>query len=188
MLQLERQKLILEYLKQNRKATTNELSEMLGVSTTTIRTDLNQMDKEKLLTKTHGGALYHDNSADNKELTGKAYFFHERALENKKEKEAIAANAIHMVKDHMCIFLDASSTAYTLGMKLTGFTELTVITNGIDLALALKDIPGITVILPLKVSSVWICCRKFIRTLHLSLHAASPLKTDLPISVSTKQI
>ena len=45
------------------------------------------MDKEKLLTKTHGGALYHDNSADNKELTGKAYFFHERALENKKEKE-----------------------------------------------------------------------------------------------------
>ena len=73
MLQLERQKLILEYLKQNRKATTNELSEMLGVSTTTIRTDLNQMDKEKLLTKTHGGALYHDNSADNKELTGKAY-------------------------------------------------------------------------------------------------------------------
>ena len=67
--------------------------------------------------------------------------------ENKKEKEAIAANAIHMVKDHMCIFLDASSTAYTLGMKLTGFTELTVITNGIDLALALKDIPGITVIL-----------------------------------------
>ena len=127
MLQLERQKLILEYLKQNRKATTNELSEMLGVSTTTIRTDLNQMDKEKLLTKTHGGALYHDNSAD--------------------EKEAIAANAIHMVKDHMCIFLDASSTAYTLGMKLTGFTELTVITNGIDLALALKDIPGITVIL-----------------------------------------
>lgn len=51
MLQLERQKLILEYLKQNRKATTNELSEMLGVSTTTIRTDLNQMDKEKLLTK-----------------------------------------------------------------------------------------------------------------------------------------
>ena len=103
MLQLERQKLILEYLKQNRKATTNELSEMLGVSTTTIRTDLNQMDKEKLLTKTHGGALYHDNSADNKELTGKAYFFMNVHWKIKR-KEAIAANAIHMVKDHMCIF------------------------------------------------------------------------------------
>ena len=47
MLQLERQKHILKYLEENRKATTNELSEMLGVSTTTIRNDLNQMDKEK---------------------------------------------------------------------------------------------------------------------------------------------
>ena len=60
MLQLERQQKILDYLKENRKATTNELSELLGVSTTTIRTDLNQMDKEKLLTKTHGGAIYKD--------------------------------------------------------------------------------------------------------------------------------
>ena len=66
MLQLERQKLILSYLEKNRKATTNELSEMLGVSATTIRTDLNQMDKEKLLTKTHGGALYRDMNAETK--------------------------------------------------------------------------------------------------------------------------
>ena len=79
MLQLERQKQILDYLEKNRKATTNELSEMLEVSATTIRTDLNQMDKEHLLTKTHGGALYLDTSI-NKELTAKAYFFDERAL------------------------------------------------------------------------------------------------------------
>ena len=51
MLQLDRQKQILDYLKKNRKATTNELSELLGVSTTTIRTDLNQMDKDCLLKK-----------------------------------------------------------------------------------------------------------------------------------------
>lgn len=146
MLQLERQQQILDYLEKNRKATTNELSELLGVSATTIRTDLNQMDREHLLTKTHGGALYLDASI-NKELTARAYFFDERALENRAEKEAIADAAVKYVKDHMCIFLDASSTAYTLGRKLTGFTELTVITNGINLALSLKDVPGITVIL-----------------------------------------
>ena len=89
MLQLERQKLILEYLKQNRKATTNELSEMLGVSTTTIRTDLNQMDKEKLLTKTHGGALYHDTCADNKELTGKPISFMNVHWKIKKKKRQL---------------------------------------------------------------------------------------------------
>lgn len=147
MLQLERQQQILDYLEKNRKATTNELSEMLGVSATTIRTDLNQMDKEHLLTKTHGGALYLDTSINNKELTARAYFFDDRALENRAEKEMIANEAVTYIKDHMCIFLDASSTAYTLGRKLTGFTELTVITNGINLALSLKDVPGITVIL-----------------------------------------
>ena len=127
MLQLERQQKILDYLKENRKATTNELSELLGVSTTTIRTDLNQMDKEKLLTKTHGGAIYKDKTHDMTDLTSRAYLFHDRALENKEAKEEIANEAIKLVSDHMCIFLDASSTAYTLGMKLSGFTELTVI-------------------------------------------------------------
>ncbi len=75
MLQLERQQKILDYLKENRKATTNELSELLGVSTTTIRTDLNQMDKEKLLTKTHGGAIYKDKTHDMTDLTSRAYLF-----------------------------------------------------------------------------------------------------------------
>lgn len=64
MLQLERQQQILNYLEKNRKATTNELSELLGVSATTIRIDLKQMDKEKLLTKTHGGAIYQNRPCD----------------------------------------------------------------------------------------------------------------------------
>lgn len=146
MMQLERQKKILDYLNKNRKATTKELSQLLDVSTTTIRTDLNQMDRENLITKTHGGAVYNDRNLDNIELTGRAYFFDERALRIKR-KEAIANKAIKLIKNHMCIYLDASSTCYTLGMKLSGFTKLTVITNGINLAMALKDIPGITVIL-----------------------------------------
>ena len=64
-MQLERQKKILDYLNKNRKATTKELSQLLDVSTTTIRTDLNQMDRENLITKTHGGAVYNDRSLDN---------------------------------------------------------------------------------------------------------------------------
>ncbi len=51
------------------------------------------------------------------------YLFHDRALENKEAKEEIANEAIKLVSDYMCIFLDASSTAYTLGMKLSGFTS-----------------------------------------------------------------
>lgn len=147
MMQLERQTQILSYLKQKRKATTNELSQLLNVSATTIRTDLNRMEKEQLLIKTHGGAVYKDLSAKAPELTSRPYHFRERESENPKEKEAIAESALKYVKENMCIILDASSTAYTLAQKLTGFLHLTVITNGIYTALALKDYPNITVIL-----------------------------------------
>ena len=116
MLQLERQNLILSYLEKNRKATTNELSDMLGVSATTIRTDLNQMDKEHLLTKTHGGALYLDHDEGRKDLTSKAYLFNERALENRDEKEMIAKEAAKLVQDHMCIFLVTSASSSIEGL------------------------------------------------------------------------
>ena len=73
MLQAERQNEILEYLRKNGRATTAELSDMLGVSATTIRTDLNQMDKDGLLTKTHGGALFKATEKNERELTSRAY-------------------------------------------------------------------------------------------------------------------
>lgn len=146
-MQLDRQEQILDYLKKNRKATTNELSQILGVSATTIRTDLNRMDKEQLLTKTHGGAVYREKGDAEQDLTGRPYYFHDREQENAEAKEKIAKEALKFIKNHMCIFLDASSTAYTLAQQLVGFQELTVMTNGIHLALALKDMPGITVIL-----------------------------------------
>ena len=147
MMQLERQNEISNYLKKNRKATTNELSELLNVSATTIRTDLNRMEKENLLIKTHGGAVYRDPSSEATELTARPYHFHDRESENIVEKEVIASRAVQYIKDNMCIILDASSTAYTLARKLGTQNKLTVITNGIYTALELKDNPNITVIL-----------------------------------------
>ena len=56
MLAVERQKIILDYLKKNNVATTNELSALTGASLATLRRDLNSMDHQRLLIKTHGGA------------------------------------------------------------------------------------------------------------------------------------
>ena len=56
MMQLERQKKILDYLNKNRKATTKELSQLLDVSTTTIRTDLNRI--RKILLQKHMAVPY----------------------------------------------------------------------------------------------------------------------------------
>jgi DeoR/GlpR family transcriptional regulator of sugar metabolism len=147
MMLLERQNLILKYLEKNRKATTNELSDLLNVSSTTIRHDLNKMEKDLLITKTHGGAVLNGFSETSKDLTIRPYLFHDRENENQPAKDEISNCALKYIKDNQCIILDASSTAYILAQKLHNFNCLTVITNGIYTALALKDCPHITVIL-----------------------------------------
>ena len=56
MLASEREKIILEYLTSHEIATTKFLCELTGASIATIRRDLNFMEKQGLLKKTHGGA------------------------------------------------------------------------------------------------------------------------------------
>ncbi|MFQ7714618.1 MAG: hypothetical protein ACLRI8_10355 [Agathobacter rectalis] len=47
------------------------------------------MDKEKLLTKTHGGAIYKDKTHDMTDLTSRAYLFHDRAWKTRKLKRRL---------------------------------------------------------------------------------------------------
>ena len=53
----ERYNLIFDYLKNNRKATVDELANFLYVSSATIRRDLKEMQKRGLIVRSHGGAL-----------------------------------------------------------------------------------------------------------------------------------
>ena len=53
----ERREAILSMLEQNSVVRVSELSEALGVSTTTIRKDIAALDKLGKLRRTHGGAI-----------------------------------------------------------------------------------------------------------------------------------
>ena len=143
MLAIERKKFILNYLKEHGNITTNEVCRLLGVSPATARNDLNRLEKEKLILKTHGGAsLLETESA----AAAASFAFGERQQEHRGEKEAIAEAAVRLVEDNQCIILDASSTALTLARKLKRFDRLIVVTNGVYTMLELKDMPNITVI------------------------------------------
>lgn len=56
MLAPERQKIILKHLASSGIITTKQLSQLTGASLATLRRDLNLMDSQGLLKKTHGGA------------------------------------------------------------------------------------------------------------------------------------
>lgn len=143
MLAIERKKFILKYLEEHGNVTTNELCGLLSVSPATARNDLNKLEKDNLILKTHGGATL---LSGQERLPQSGFYFDERQRVNAQEKEAISELALEMIEDNQCIILDASSTAVTLAKRLGRFSRLIVVTNGIYTMLALKDNPNITVI------------------------------------------
>src|SRR5204862_2736487 len=63
-----------------------------------------------------------------------------------ERKRAIAAAAAEMVGEGEAVAIDASTTGYYLALELRTKRELVVVTNGLLVATALADAPGITVL------------------------------------------
>jgi DeoR/GlpR family transcriptional regulator of sugar metabolism len=137
----ERRSKIMHLLQDKQRLTVKELAFKIGVSEATLRSDLNQMEEEGLLTRTHGGAILN-------EFASNETSFSARAKRNQKQKRLIAEKALDFVVEKQCILLDASSTttelAYLLKQKNI---RLTVVTSGVKAALELNENPNITVIL-----------------------------------------
>lgn len=141
MFALERRKIILDKLTEQRRVTIKELSTVIQVSEATLRTDLTKMEKDGLLKRTHGGAILSD-------LSDIETNFSIREQKNKMEKSMIAKRAMELLSNGQCIMLDASSTALELAKTLKDTAiRLTVVTSGINTALELNHHPDITVIL-----------------------------------------
>jgi len=137
----ERQDRIVELLKEQRRITIKELAEEMNVSEATLRTDLNKMEKQDLLIRTHGGAVL--NYEEENETS-----FMVRSNKNTKEKIQIAEKAFELIKEKQSILLDASSTVLELARYIKSQPiRITVVTTGIHTALELNQNPDITVIL-----------------------------------------
>ena len=155
MFAIERREKIQQILHENGTVKTMELCAALDASPATIRNDLNLMAKQGVLQKIHGGASSLPKKLQPQlqtvEATAllrpEAFSFQMREMQHAEEKGAIAEAALEYIKDNQCILLDASSTALTLAKKLTRFSKLLVVTNGVYTMLALKDTPNIDTII-----------------------------------------
>lgn len=137
----ERRNKIMKLLQKKQRLTVKELARQIGVSDATLRTDLNQMEKEGLLIRTHGGAMLKD------EIDCETSFS-ARKQKNKQEKVKIAKEALNYIEEEQCILLDASSTALEIAYQLKKQPmNLTIVTSGLNTALELTEIPSINVIL-----------------------------------------
>jgi DeoR/GlpR family transcriptional regulator of sugar metabolism len=137
--QQERMQQVLRMLETRDSLHVAELAEAFSVSEVTVRNDLSTLAKQGLVARIRGGvrALQQGQSEVGFDL---------RLRLEVERKRAIARVAASMVDEGEAVALDASTTAYYLALELRAKRELVVVTNGLLVATALADAPGITVL------------------------------------------
>ncbi|MFB2550355.1 DeoR/GlpR family DNA-binding transcription regulator [Ensifer soli] len=124
MLAIERRQKILARVDRDGSVTVADLSLAFGVTEETIRRDLQGLDREGLLSRTHGGAV-----ARARETEDLPYPL--RQTTNIAAKRAIAALAVAEIAEGDAVMVDSSSTAYEVLPLLARFRDLTLVTNSV---------------------------------------------------------
>lgn len=123
LLPAERQQRILGILKNEFSVRGAYLSELLGVSEMTIRRDLDELERQGLVERTHGGAVFRQ-----ERVAGKFHFQNSAGV-HPREKQAIARRAAAMIAPHDTIYIGEGVTASQVvryvepGMPFTIFTN-----------------------------------------------------------------
>lgn len=136
LLGAQRREKILEMIREDGHVKVTILSKIFNVTEVTIRQDLERMEDEGLCQRVHGGAILKNAGANVSE-------FLVLNQDNLAAKQAIAREAVRYIKDGDTIILDSGSTTTEIARLITGFSNLTVITNAINIAMILGKDPGI---------------------------------------------
>lgn len=136
-----RQDRILELVKSTETTSVSDLSAQLGVSAVTVRSDLDALERQHLIRRVRGGAI------------GVRPVRFERPIELPsqrftEEKERIGKLAASMIRNGETVILDSGSTTLALAHQIPqGVSDVLVVTNCIDIALALHSHRGVEVFL-----------------------------------------
>ncbi len=136
-----RRGLILKQLEESGQVNVNELSERFKVSEVTIRNDLTQLELKNLLIRARGGAIKTEKVNLDLKIS-------EKKVKNVREKEAIGRKASKFIEEGDTIILDSGTTTIEIVPYLSKIKNLTVITNGLNIATSLSETDNIRVIVP----------------------------------------
>lgn len=140
MIAEERRAILLRDLHEKGYLEVKDIAAHLGISSATIRRDLEAMELEGQCLRTRGGAI--------KGGSSKTYepAYDVKSQRQKEKKRAIALAAAELVKDGDTIILDAGSTTYQLAQALYSKKRITVVTNDLKISTKLASNPNITLI------------------------------------------
>lgn len=117
-----------------------ELSKELDISPATVRRDLADLEYQRLILRTHGGATRAESLAELPVTLRDTQF--------QEAKRAIAAVAATLVPtEHHAVALSGGSTAATVARALANHPELTIVTNSLSIAALVTSYPRLKVIM-----------------------------------------
>lgn len=122
MIPAKRQQLILTALVERELISITELTELLGVSHTTVRRDIQKLEQEGRVLSVSGGVQLSENiTSEPSHLTKRALQFAEKTL--------IAHAAAQYVQPGMSLYLDAGTTSLALAQALESLDDLLIVSN-----------------------------------------------------------
>ncbi len=126
MAQQRRQDLIMEMIRQQGFATTEQLVDAFKVTPQTIRRDLNELAEQNKLRRHHGGAGI-DSSTVNTA-------YQARKVLDSEAKARIADALVEMIPDNASMFINIGTTTETIAHALLRKRNLRVVTNNLHVA------------------------------------------------------
>lgn len=128
----ERRNRIYEILRNDGIVRVSTLSDLLGVAEITIRRDLEQMEVEGLLERTHGGATI------NQRIQREPQYA-EKHRTNQAEKHAIGAAAAALAADNDTLLINSGSTTLQIFRCLAGKVNVKAITSNMSAFLEIQN-------------------------------------------------
>jgi DeoR/GlpR family transcriptional regulator of sugar metabolism len=135
MIPAERRARIVDLVRERRAVRVSTLSENLSVSGMTIRRDLERLETEGVLVRTHGGAILRRYMAEET-------FYGEREGASAEEKRRIAAAAAQLIETGDTVFLSSGTTAAQVIRHLEPSLEARIVTHNVG---AMQEARGLGV-------------------------------------------
>ncbi len=141
-----RSELILRELLSAGRVSVDVLSQRFQVNASTIRRDLERLERRNLLRRVHGGAVPAeplDYTRYDQDIT-----FNKNALRQTAEKTRIALAAARLIQPGDTIIISPGTTTTQLArcIRQLQLRDLTVVTNAVNIAMELSGLPAVNLI------------------------------------------
>ena len=127
--------LLLEY----KHVDVNTLSSVLSASVATVRRDLERLEEEGFLRRTHGGAIIIEKKEKIAKVAQEPYY---------REKKQIGIIAASLIKNNETVYIGAGRTCQQIARNLKDKRNVKVVTNNIGVITELLHTQSVRLMVP----------------------------------------